>query len=149
MEQSLVHTLSAKLKISVAQVYSKYKTKIEVEGTTYKVLQSVVKGPNGKQYTFTWGFIRNGRIIVNVPLQNKVAHGYQGRSELVSRMLATKCELCGKETDELEGHHVKKLADLPKKWQKGRIPQWAMIMIARRRKTLFVCKPCHVGIHTK
>lgn len=150
MEQSLVHSLSAKLKISVSKIYRKYRARITVNEQTHKVLQSVVRNENGRELTFTWGGIPlKRRRTFNLPLQDQIAYGYQGRNELVARMMATKCELCGKETKELEGHHVKKLADLPKKWRKGRIPQWASTMIARRRKTLFVCKPCHGRIHTK
>ncbi|MBC8496771.1 MAG: hypothetical protein H8D37_03835 [Chloroflexi bacterium] len=150
MEQSLVHSLAAKLKISVSKVYRKYRARITVNEQSYTVLQSVVRNENGRELTFTWGGIPlKRRRMFSMPIRDQIAYGYQGRSELVARMLATKCELCGKETNELEGHHVKKLADLPKKWRKGRTPQWALAMIARRRKTLFVCKPCHVRIHTK
>lgn len=149
MEQSLVHTLSAKLKISVSQVYKKLRAKTVINGKSYRVLQSVVKAENGKQYTFTWGgvpLIR--RYIVDVPLSDEIVRAYYSRSELVQRLLAEQCELCGRECEELEGHHVKRMANLPKQWRKGRLPQWVHIMIARRRKTLFVCPSCHVKMHT-
>lgn len=150
MERSLVSTLATKFRVSTSKIYRRYRAKMRVNGYTYEVLQSTITRDDGKELTFTWGGIplRRRRFFTE-PLDDKVAYGYQGRSEIVARMSATKCELCGCETDELEGHHVKKLADLPKRWKKEPPPQWAVAMIARRRKTLFVCKTCHSRIHAK
>lgn len=70
---------------------------------------------------------------------------YGGRTELVKRLLAEKCELCGS-TKNIEVHHIRKLADLKKKGQ-AEVPKWVQIMSARKRKTLVVCRECHVAIH--
>jgi group II intron reverse transcriptase/maturase len=150
MERSLVSTLATKFRVSTSKIYRRYRGKMRVKGRTYEVLQSTITRDDGKELTFTWGGIplRRQRFLTE-PLDDKVVYGYQGRSEIVARMSATECELCRCETDELEGHHVKKLADLPKKWKKGPPPQWVVPMIARRRKTLFVCKTCHGKIHAK
>ncbi len=64
-----------------------------------------------------------------------------GRNELLKRLLADTCELCGS-TQEVEVHHVRKLADLKTKGQ-GEKPQWVQVMVARRRKMLVVCRRCH------
>ena len=40
-----------------------------------------------------------------------------------------------------ELHHVRKVKDLNGK------ERWEQCMIAKRRKTLVVCKPCHNAIH--
>lgn len=152
MERSLVHTLSAKLKISVSKIYRKYGTKKLVNGQSYKVLQSqVVNEETGKVFTATWGGVPLKRKrMVDEPLQDTVQHGYQGRSELVSRFMANKCELCGKENSELEGHHINKVSKLrSKKYANRNLKLWESIMVSRNRKTLFVCKACHVQIHTK
>jgi hypothetical protein len=66
-------------------------------------------------------------------------------TELVDRLLANKCELCGS-TEECEVHHVRKLADLDKPGRRAK-PAWAKVMIARRRKTLVLCRVCHHDIH--
>lgn len=149
MELSLVHTLSAKLKISISKIYRRYGTTIEVDGQRYKVLQRIVKDEEkDKTYVFTWGGIPlRRRYIVNVPLEDKKSYGYQGSSELVARLLANRCEVCGKETQELEGHHVHKLKDLEKRYQGKQMPYWVFVMTARRRKTLFLCRACHHQIH--
>lgn len=67
--------------------------------------------------------------------------------ELTKRLLAEKCESCGVTHVSLEGHHVNKLADLRRRWQgRKHKPEWVKWMIGRRRKTIFVCRPCHEDI---
>src|SRR5262249_25878702 len=67
------------------------------------------------------------------------------RSEVVQRLLAGKCELCGDEGP-VQVHHIRKLAGIDKP---GRRPkeQWERVMSARKRKTLVVCVKCHTTIH--
>jgi hypothetical protein len=67
------------------------------------------------------------------------------RSELLQRVLANKCELCGSK-EKVEVHHIRKLADLEKPGRREK-PVWVKQMAARRRKTLVVCRRCHVEIH--
>lgn len=67
-------------------------------------------------------------------------------SELLTRLLAGKCELCHRMAN-LEAHHVNKLKSLRKRWQGKRSkPKWVEHMIARRRKTIVVCHECHQQI---
>jgi hypothetical protein len=54
------------------------------------------------------------------------------------------CELCGAK-DNIEVHHIRKLADLEQKSQANR-PEWMKIMAARKRKTLIVYQKCHHDI---
>ena len=42
----------------------------------------------------------------------------------------------------MEVHHIRKLKDLKEK------AIWEKYMIALRRKTLVLCRPCHVKLHT-
>ena len=68
------------------------------------------------------------------------------KSELLTRLMKGECELCGKIAD-LESHHINKLKNLQKRWQGRRQkPQWVQFMMARRRKTIVVCKSCHQQI---
>jgi len=60
---------------------------------------------------------------------------------LEKRLAAQVCELCGKTNTPLAMHHVNKVKNL-----KGK-QHWEIIMIAKRRKTLAVCKGCHHKIH--
>ena len=66
--------------------------------------------------------------------------------ELLERMLADACELCGAEGN-TEVHHIRKLSDLKRRWQGKRMPDWVEWMATRHRKTLVVCKRCHRRIH--
>jgi len=81
-------------------------------------------------------------------IEDKQAQLLPGRNELVNRLLAEQCELCGA-TGEIEMHHIRKLRDLRKRWQGRAEPAaWVRGMIERRRKTLAVCKKCHIAIET-
>ncbi len=66
-------------------------------------------------------------------------------TELVSRLLADRCEVCGS-TEAVQVHQVRRLADLSRACQQA-TPKWMTIMVRRRRKTLVVCRKCHTGIH--
>lgn len=63
------------------------------------------------------------------------------RTTFEDRLKAKECELCGKTNVVLEIHHVNKVKNL-----KGK-EFWEKVMIAKRRKTIAVCKSCHVKIH--
>ena len=67
-------------------------------------------------------------------------------SELLRRMLADTCEMCG-EQEGVEVHHIRRLANLDKPGRRPK-PMWAQRMSAMRRKTLVVCEDCHQAIHT-
>nr|WP_246550654.1 reverse transcriptase domain-containing protein [Photorhabdus caribbeanensis] len=67
---------------------------------------------------------------------------YTSRTELLDRMAARKCEYCGIQSGYLEVHHVRKLKDI-----KGDTEPWKRLMISRRRKTLVLCKDCHIDLH--
>lgn len=60
--------------------------------------------------------------------------------------MAEKCELCGN-TEKVEVHHIRKLADIKNKGKESQA-NWEKRMIARNRKTLIVCKECHLLIHS-
>lgn len=63
------------------------------------------------------------------------------RTTVEKRICSQVCELCGKTNVPLEMHHVNKVKNL-----KGKI-FWEAIMIAKKRKTLALCKDCHHRIH--
>jgi hypothetical protein len=64
-----------------------------------------------------------------------------GHTELGQRLRARKCEWCGTVQPPFEVHHVRKLKDL-----KGK-NSWEQQMIARQRKTMVLCRKCHVDLH--
>lgn len=66
---------------------------------------------------------------------------YRARTELGKRLLANECEWCGTTEGYMEVHHVRKMADL-----KGKAV-WEIHMLARRRKTMVLCRECHDKLH--
>src|SRR5262249_51392086 len=68
------------------------------------------------------------------------------RKELVTRLLAGRCEVCEKPAT-VQVHQIRKLADLATSGRPQ--PEWEKIMTRRRRKTLVVCQPCHDLIHER
>lgn len=152
MEISLVKTLAHKLRITVSRVYRRFKAKKMVDGYTYNVLQADVETEKGVR-SFYWGAIPLRTVkVIREPLNDnrhdyERTQYYEKRSEIVTRLLADTCEMCGA-TGRCEVHHVRKLADLKRRWQGRRSkPQWVTKMIAMQRKTLIVCKSCHTKIH--
>jgi group II intron reverse transcriptase/maturase len=141
MEQSLTKTLSHKLKISVHQVYERFQATIQTDGTTYKGLQVTVDRESQKPLVATWGGIPLKRRKT-ATLHDPLWQSYGGaRVELLERLLAEECELCGSK-ENIEVHHIHALKDLQKKGRAEQ-PEWKQIMAARKRKTLVLCRRCH------
>ncbi len=145
METSLLKTLAFKHKSSINKMLAKYKTTTtSTNGRTVPCLQVVVPREDKPPLVATWGGIslsyKKKAVIEDAPYQV-----YGGRTELIKRLLANKCELCGSE-ENIEVHHIRKLADLNK--HNGKlVPKWKEVMSARRRKTLVTCRDCHHAIH--
>jgi hypothetical protein len=145
MEQSLTKTLAAKWRTTVHRVYRRLQTTVPTPNGPRKVLQATVERGDGKKpLVAIWGGIPL-RWRPQATLEDDLPTFWNGRSELVERLLADECELCGSRVD-VEVHHVRKLADLRTKGRAER-PKWVEVMAARRRKTLVVCRACHEGIH--
>jgi len=143
METSLTKTLAFKHKMTVPKVYEKHRTKIAVQGKEYKVLQASVPRPDKPPLVATWGGIPLKRDM-KATLQERLPVLWNNRTELVQRLLADFCELCGSEED-VEVHHeraMRKLHEYPGRPK----PEWVKRMIALRRKTLVLCRRCHVAI---
>jgi len=93
-----------------------------------------------------WGGISLARKTTAVFLNDDPSRIWSSRrTELVQRLLADTCELCGSR-EQVEVHHIRHLKDLQRR---GRAtpPDWVRRMATRRRKTLIVCRTCHEDIH--
>lgn len=146
MEVSLVKTLANKFKTSCSKIYRRYGTTIPtIEGDRKVILASVKRKPPKEPLVAYFGavsLIWNKWAVINDQPTKLI---WNHRSEVVQRLLAQKCELCGS-TENIEVHHVRKLSDLQHQGSKTP-PEWKRRMIARRRKTLVVCQSCHEDIH--
>ena len=144
MEQSLIKTLAAKFRLTGPQVYQRYKAAITAHGRTYQGLQVVRVREGKKPLIAQWGGVSlrwDSRAILN----DQPPRIYGGRTELEKRLLATTCEYCGA-TDHIEVHHIRALKDLTKSTGRDK-PEWVKTMAARHRKTLVLCRTCHLDIH--
>lgn len=145
MQLSLAKTLAGKHKTRVTQILQRHRTKVPTPHGAVTALEVVQeRGQGQKPLVARFGGIELRRQPQAI-LDDQPKPIFNGRTELVQRLLAQECELCGAQTD-CEVHHVRKLADLD---QAGRQEKafWAKRMAARRRKTLVVCRRCHHAIH--
>ena len=145
-QTSLLKTLAGKHRSTVTKMARKHKTTVETEHGPRKCLQVVIhRGENKKPLVASFGGIplkrKQEAILVDRHPQCAMTH----RSELLQRVLADTCELCGSK-EKVEVHHIRKLADLEKPGRREK-PAWVKQMAARRRKTLMVCRKCHEEIH--
>jgi group II intron reverse transcriptase/maturase len=140
METSLTKTLAHKHKVSVAKVYEKHGAKLTVQGREYKVLQANVPREGKPPLVATWGGIPSKRNMKAI-LEEQTPRVWNNRTELVLRLLADFCELCGSE-ENVEVHHIQAMRKLHEHPGRPK-PEWVKRMIALRRKTLVLCKRCH------
>jgi Type II intron maturase len=96
---------------------------------------------------------RELKRVMETSLTKTMAHKYKvsvptvydgNRTELVQRLLADFCELCGSDKD-VEVHHVRAMRKLHEYPGRPK-PEWVKRMIAMRRKTLLLCKRCHEAV---
>jgi group II intron reverse transcriptase/maturase len=146
METSMLKTLANKHKSTVTKMARKYRTTIETPTGKHRCFQvkenrGAEKPPLIAQFG---GFPlkrRKDAVLVDQPPPRAYSKG----AELLKRLQADECELCGS-TRQVEVHHIHKLADLKRPGRKE-VPEWMRLMAARRRKTLVVCRSCHEAIH--
>jgi group II intron reverse transcriptase/maturase len=145
MEVSLVKTLAKKYKTTCTKIYRRYGATINTADGERKVLRvTIERDPPKKPLSTHFGGVSlrwNKWVGINDAPTKPV---WSGRSEVVERLLAQTCELCGSH-ESIEVHHVHKLADLASKGP-AQAPSWKRRMAARQRKTLVVCRRCHEHI---
>ena len=135
MKYSMYKTFAAKYRTSVGKIVKKYRIDKDF-GVRYETRHG-----NRIMLFYNEGFRRqpdgSGVEVDKLPNPH-YAHPY---NSLIARMKAKRCEWCGAEDVDLEIHHVRRLKDL-----KGRAA-WEKAMLARRRKTMALCVPCHDKLH--
>ncbi|MBP8106510.1 MAG: hypothetical protein KBG20_06670 [Caldilineaceae bacterium] len=148
MLESCVRTLATKHKCKRAVIYRKYygQTSSGKKGLVVEVKNS----RNGKTYKTEFGEVpfRAGEWPKYIEDRNdRYVQVFRG-TELLKRLAADTCELCGKET-KCVVHHIRGLRDLEEKRKRGRALSPAEEFArARRRKQVIVCPECHNAIHS-
>jgi group II intron reverse transcriptase/maturase len=144
METSMLKTLAGKHHSTVGKMAARFRAKIDT--------------PHGPRTCFEASLVREGKKPLvarfgGIPLKRQKTAFLTDRlltgpiyptRELIKRLLAGRCELCG-QADVIEVHHVRNLADLNRPGQPQ--PPWAQVMAKRRRKSLAICGDCHALIH--
>lgn len=137
MEYSMYKTFANKYKSSVRKIHRKY----SINGD-FAIRYETANGSK-VAYFYKDGFKKkiSPSLIAEVDEISKKKDIIYNRSGLIKRLQAKECEWCHSINVDLEIHHVKKLKNL-----KGK-KRWEKRMIERNRKTMALCKTCHVDLH--
>ncbi|MFI9276287.1 reverse transcriptase domain-containing protein [Kitasatospora sp. NPDC052896] len=144
METSMLKTLAGKHRSTVTKMAAKHKTRIDTPGGPRVCFEARIERKNRKPLVARFGGIplqqqRSAKITDRRPVWVDYP-----QKELITRLLADTCEVCGA-TGDVQVHHVRALADLARAgWPPS---DWARVMLDRRRKTLVACTACHDRIH--
>jgi len=149
---SMVKTIAHKEKLTFCQVKAKYGIDVRRKvGNGTRKLVGVKYNTKDGEHVMTY-FNESLKMVKepNTRISDKYCPDIMTGRQLINRLNANVCELCGKNEGEIEVHHVRKLKDIKDKYKKrGKaIPQWVLIMSQIRRKTLIVCECCHRDIHS-
>ena len=143
-QTSMLKTLAAKHQSTVTKMAAHHRVKIETPYGRRTCYEARVERPGKQPLVARFGgipLVRNKRAVL---IDRTPSHQVTcPRKELVRRLLARRCELCG-DPGQVVVHQVRSLASLGK--HTGQ-PAWAALMARKRRKTLVVCHPCHDAIH--
>lgn len=135
MEYSMYKTFAGKYKSKVTKIASKYK-----KNGLFTVQYKDSKGREKQQTFYNESFARR-KPETGDNLDNATVVYHANSTSLIDRLKAEKCELCGA-TEKLDMHHVRKLKALDGKGYADKL------MIARRRKTIALCRSCHLKVHS-
>jgi hypothetical protein len=145
MQTSLLKTLANKHKATVMAMVRKHRATKETPHGQRKCLRVIVnRGEEKRPLIAEFGGIPL-RHTETAKIDDAPLRFMTDRTDLLTRMLADTCELCGWQGD-TQVHHIHKMSNLHKKGQREK-PAWVKHMIAIRRKTLVVCRDCHAAIH--
>ncbi|MGB0098382.1 MAG: reverse transcriptase domain-containing protein, partial [Solirubrobacteraceae bacterium] len=148
MAVSLLKTLASKYDSSTTRMARKYAATIQTPHGPRKCLQVSVERDAGKKpLVARFGGIPLKRQKRAVLWDREPVPAIATHTEVVRRLLAGRCEICGQQ-EKVQVHQVRKLADL-KKLGQPQPPEWVRQMATRRRKTLIVCDACHADIHER
>lgn len=136
MEYSCLKTLAAKHGSKISKIKQRFK-----DGKGGWCIPYETKTGMRQMYFARY---QDSKKVVNARdiIPNPALQHLRARNTFESRLKAKECELCGsRNCESYEIHHVKKVKDLQGK------ELWERMMIARRRKTMVLCRDCHHKIH--
>jgi group II intron reverse transcriptase/maturase len=141
---SLLKTLAAKHRSTVAKIAARHKARIETSNGLRTCYEARKQREGKPDLTARFGGIilrQDRRAVIRDPAPAPAPYP---RRELIRRLRRRECELC--ETGATVAvHQVTGLKQLGKPGP-GQ-PAWAALMATKRRKTLIICTACHEYIH--
>jgi group II intron reverse transcriptase/maturase len=143
-ETSMLKTLAAKHKSTVAMMAARHKAKVITGDGLRTCFEARLQRKGKKDLIARFGGIvlkRDRRAVITDPAPVPV---HPPRKELIDRLRRRWCELCDHGAT-VTVHHVATLAQPGKPGPDQ--PAWAALMARKRRKTLIVCRSCHDYIH--
>jgi hypothetical protein len=111
METSLLKTLANKHRSSVSEMARKFGATIDTPHGRRKCFEARIERSGRKPLVARFGGIPLKRQRDAVITDRVLVPGIVRHKELVTRLLANRCEIC-KDTDGISVHHVRRLADL-------------------------------------
>ena len=136
MEYSCLKTLANRHKCQTTKIREMYKDGVGGWGIPYET-----KAGKKRLYFADYRECCNVKRVNDRMVNNAIMHAHS-TTTFENRLKAKVCELCGGENSpHYELHHVNKVKNL-----KGKT-KWEQIMIAKRRKTIVLCRDCHKKIH--
>lgn len=136
MQYSMYKTFGTKYRTSIHKIIEKYRNNKD-----FAVKYKNSKGQEKMRTLYNQGFKRQSKAFMKNEDQLLNEVKYFSSTNLIDRLKAEKCEICGATNVPIEIHHIHKLKDL-----KGK-SFWEILMIARQRKTLALCRNCHKKLH--
>jgi len=141
---SMLKTLAHRHRSTVTKMAAKHKAVIATPHGPRRCFEARAERDGRKPLVARFGGIPLRRQRKAVIDDRQPALATTPRKELITRLLAGRCEWCGQRAT-VEVHQVRKLADLTRPGRPQ--PPWAQLMAQRRRKTLIACATCHDTIH--
>lgn len=145
MATSLLKTLAHKHKASVSQMARKYRATVKTNQGRRVCLEVRWAREERQPLVARFGGIPLRPRKMAILTDRATTRRRPETVELIQRLLANECELC-QSTENVQVHHIRKLADLNVQGR-GEPSAWKEKMAARRRKTLVLCRVCHVAVH--
>jgi hypothetical protein len=144
MQLSLAKTLANKHRTRVTTIFHTYRATVATPHGPWQVREGrYARGEGHTPRIARFGGIARRRHRQSI-LNDHPQEVYGRRSEVVQRLLAQTCALCGVQGP-CEVQHIRRLADLHKPGRKEK-PLWVQRMVAYRRKTLVTCRTCHEAL---
>jgi len=145
METSLLKTLAKKGRTTAAKTLKRLRSTTQTPNGPRKCLKLTIERDKKRPLVAIFGGVSLARR--RTAGKDQVLKPFiRMRSELVERLLKNTCEVC-ESNEYIEMHHIRKLANLNKQGRREK-PLWMKIMIARKRKSIPLCRRCHEDIHS-